>query len=123
MDNDLISRSALLDGGVRVQCGYNLDGLVAIPMRDVRKSIKEAPAVDAVVLPCKIGQTVWTIRRYHDKKLPQEGIVSEMFFTRQMKLVIVVKNVSRGEWGKDVFATREEVEAALEERKMNNAAD
>lgn len=77
----------------------------------------EVTPVDAVVLPCKIGDTVWAIRRFHDKKRPTSGIVSEMFFTQQMKLEIVVKFVARGEWGKTVFATREEAEAALAERK------
>ena len=47
---DAISRSALLNGGIRVEYGYNDDGLVLIPMRDVRDSIKNAPAIDAPVI-------------------------------------------------------------------------
>lgn len=85
----------------------------------VHDVIAQTDTVEAVVLPCKIGQTVWAIRRFHDKKCATSGIVSEMFFTQQMKLEIVVKFVARGEWGKKVFATREEAEAAL--AKMGGA--
>lgn len=51
---DAISRSALLNGGIRVEYGYNDDGLVLIPMRDVRDSIRNAPSLDvAPVLRAK----------------------------------------------------------------------
>lgn len=54
MNNDLISRSVLLKDGIRAKYGVNDDGLILIPMGDVRKSIKEAPAVDAVeVVRCE----------------------------------------------------------------------
>lgn len=84
----------------------------------VLRKIAEQPTVDAVVLPCKIGDTVWAIRNYRGTKHPQQGRVSEMFFTTEMKLHIVVSHISRGEWGKTIFATREEAEAALAERKI-----
>lgn len=45
MMDDLISRKALLNGGIRVSCGLNEDGLLFIPLRDVIESIKKAPAV------------------------------------------------------------------------------
>ena len=66
-----------------------------------------------VELPCKVGDTVWAIRDFKGIKHPQEGIVSEMYFTKEMKLHIVVKYVARGEFGKTVFLTREAAEAAL----------
>ena len=44
----LIDTDALLKDGIRVEFGYNADGLLMIPMRDVTKSIKNAPTVDAV---------------------------------------------------------------------------
>lgn len=72
-----------------------------------------------ISLPCKIGDRVWAIRNYKGIKHAQEGIVAEMFFTPEMKLHIVVKHVARGEWGKNVFATQEEAEAALAERKIS----
>lgn len=74
------------------------------------------PAIDAVELPCKIGDTVWIARRYKCHKRPRWGIVSEMFFTDNMELCIVVKGVARGKWGVDVFATYEEALAEIERR-------
>ena len=66
-----------------------------------------------IVLPCKIGDTVWAIRDFKGIKHPQEGIVSDMYFTKDMSLHIVVKYVARGEFGKTVFLTEEEAKAAL----------
>ena len=43
---DAISRSALLNDGIRVEYGYNDDGLLLIPMRDVHDSIRKAPSLD-----------------------------------------------------------------------------
>ena len=67
-------------------------------------------------LPCKIGDRVWAIRNYKGFRHPQEGVVSDMCFTNDMNLVIVIKHVARGEWGKTVFRTREETEEAIRER-------
>lgn len=75
------------------------------------------PAVDAVELPCKIGDTVWCIRNFHGHKHPQEGIVSEMLFTKEMKLLIRVKYVGCGHWGKKIFPTQEEAEAAINKKE------
>lgn len=66
-----------------------------------------------IVPPCMIGQTMWAIRDYKGIKQPQKGIVSDMYFTKDMSLHIVVKFVARGEFGKTVFLTEEEAQAAL----------
>lgn len=68
---------------------------------------------NTVSLPCKIGDIVWAIRNYHGRKIPQKGIVSEMFFCDGMKLCIVVKHIARGEWGKTVFATCADAKKAI----------
>ena len=72
------------------------------------------PTVDAVALPCKMGDEVWGIRRNgsHGKKAVK-GKVFQMFFGDDMRLCICVKGVCRGEWGKNVFATQEEAENAI----------
>ena len=67
-------------------------------------------------LPCKIGQSAWMIRNYKGERHPQLGEISEMYFTPQMELVIVVKYVGRGIYGKNVFLCKEDAEAALAER-------
>jgi hypothetical protein len=45
--DDLISRSALLKDGIRAEHGLNEDGILYIPLRDVTRSIENAPAVEA----------------------------------------------------------------------------
>lgn len=67
-----------------------------------------------VEIPCKIGDIVWAIRSYKGHKHPQKGFVREMYFLPDMTLHIVVGHIARGEFGKTVFLTREEAEAALE---------
>ena len=55
MNNDLISRSALLKEGIRGKYLVGADGSIFIPVHCVRKYIKEAPAVDAVI-PVRCAQ-------------------------------------------------------------------
>jgi hypothetical protein len=71
----------------------------------------------AVVLPCKIGSKVWAITKFGGRPKATEGIVSEMLFADDMRLVVVVRNAARGEWGVKIFATREECEQAIKENK------
>lgn len=67
-------------------------------------------------IPCKIGDTAYGIRNYNGKKRVEEGKVSEMLFTDDMRLLIVIKHICRGEAGKNIFFTRENAEKALAER-------
>ena len=69
-----------------------------------------------VELPCKIGDTVYGIRRYQGVRKVQSGIVSEMYFSQKNRLIIVIKHVCRGYWGENIFGSLEEAEAALKER-------
>lgn len=78
--------------------------------------ILQAPTVDAVELPCKVGDTVWGIMKYNSKQIAKPGVVRQMFFGEDMRLGISVKGVCCGEWGKNIFATKEEVEAAIKKR-------
>ena len=66
-----------------------------------------------ITLPCKIGDTVYGIRRFHGDRIVKSGTVSEMFYNKNMELVIVIKNLCRGFWGENIFGTKEEAEAAL----------
>lgn len=117
IQNDLISRSALiaehcdgcdaLDHGL---CNHDVCGAALL--------IMEAPAVDAVVIPCKIGDTVWAVRRLNGGHLcAMQSVVSEMQFVgSEMRLSITVRGVCRGEWGKTIFATQEEAEGEIKRR-------
>lgn len=64
-------------------------------------------------VPCKIGDAAWVIRSYKGKKHLQKGIISEMFFTDHMELMIVVKHIGRGIWGKSVFGTLQDGQKVL----------
>ena len=66
--------------------------------------------------PCKIGDFVWAIRNYNGIPHAQQGKVIDMFFDKDMRLLIVVSHISRGEWGEKVFATQEEAEAKIKEK-------
>ena len=43
----LIDADALLESGICAEYGYNDNGLLLIPMRDVTNSIRNAPTIDA----------------------------------------------------------------------------
>lgn len=58
-----------------------------------------------LVIPCVIGDKMWCIRNQSGKLTAQQGTVSEMFFTKEMKLMIVVKYVGRGFYNDTIFAT------------------
>ena len=77
--------------------------------------------VDAVEVPCKIGDTVWCIQNNFGRPSAKQGIVSQMCFVEDMRLSIYVRGLCGGEWGVRVFATREEAEAAIGERRTDNA--
>ena len=81
--------------------------------------IQGAQTVDALEVPCKIGDFVWAVRNYKGHKHPQRGVVSDMYFSNDMRLQIVVKHIARGKWGETIFATDKEAYAAIEERKAN----
>ena len=65
-------------------------------------------------IPCKIGDEVWTIRKYNGVRLVRKGKVSQMYFIEGMKLAIIVKGLGGGDWGKSVFATEEEAKRSIE---------
>lgn len=96
------------------------------PAVDILHEISTFPTVDAVEVPCKMGDKVWGIRKYnHGGLFAKQGKVYQMFFGHDMQLCICVKGVCRGEWGKNIFATKEDVEAAIAsiegERKDNES--
>ena len=66
-----------------------------------------------VRLPCKVGDTAWAVRNNKGVKIPMPGVVAEMYFTQDMRLIVRVHGVRRGEVGKSVFLSLEDAEAAL----------
>ena len=70
-----------------------------------------------IELPCKIGDTVYGIRRYSGVRKVLSGIASEMYFSQKNRLIIVIKHIGRGYWGESIFGSFEEAETALKERE------
>ena len=65
-------------------------------------------------IPCKIGDDVFAIQNFKGTKHIMKGKVSEMFFVgEEMDLCIVVHNIRRGYWGKDVFVNYDDAEEYL----------
>lgn len=120
MKDDLISRSALLE---QMHNHYEVrNPKQNATMDECCMMVIHAPAVDAVVLPCKVGDTVWGIRNYNGVSHPQQGKVDQMYYTNDMRLHIKIKHICIGEWGKKIFLTREEAEAAIK-RRADDATD
>lgn len=70
--------------------------------------------INRLKLPCKVGDEVWAIRPYRHTKVPVKGKVTEMYYIDEsMRLCIVVKGVSRGEWGKMIFPDFESADKYL----------
>ena len=76
------------------------------------------------VLPCKIGDTVWGIRYHTGVPYIKQGVVSERAYLDDMRLAIAVKFApkynTRGFWGVNIFATREECVAEVERRSAGH---
>ena len=88
-----------------------------IPEERFSEIIKAEQEGRLVVLPCKIGDEVWCIKRFNRARKVVSAHVSEMYFSSEMRLVIVCYHAVRGELGKTVFLTRAEAEKAMEGEK------
>ena len=84
----------------------------------VKRVLMQASEANAVPLPCKVGDEVWTIRSYsNSNKAIKKGKVSEMYYIDEsMRLCIVVKGIARGEWGKVVFPSYESAQEFLDKQ-------
>ena len=81
---------------------------------ECRGCIEDAPAEKVYPVPCRIGDEVFCLRNRNGRKWEIfEGTVSQMYFGEDMRICIYAKGGSRGEWGKEFFATREEAEEGL----------
>lgn len=77
MSMRLIDADALLESGICAEYGYNDNGLLLIPMRDVTNSIRNASAIDAE--PVRHGR--WLYNSYptvwYGHGEPPEWVCSE----------------------------------------------
>lgn len=94
---------------------FDKNGMARIHVAD----IDLIPRVDAVEVPCRIGDPVWCIQNNFGRPIAKQGVVSEICFGEDMRLGVRVKGLCGGEWGQRVFATREEAETAIKERRSD----
>lgn len=102
-------------------CSHNDPDCHLCPYVGVNCRDLESDALDLInrLRPCKVGDEVWAIRSYKHTKFPVKGKVSEMYYIDEsMRLCIVVKGVTRGEWGKAVFPSYESAEKYLRGKEL-----
>lgn len=88
-------------------------------LQDVLTALENIKVRNAVEVPCKIGDTMWGIRRAWKRGYVKKGAVSRIRITDDMEVVAMLSGVCWGTVGKSIFRTREEAEAAL--KKMEDA--
>ena len=66
-----------------------------------------------VVLPCKVGDDVWFVRKFGKERCIKRAEVSCINIDCRGKVFVSARRISGGYIGKTVFLTREEAEAAL----------
>lgn len=95
------------------------------------EDIKKSPTVNALVLPCKVGDFVWLV--FTPKHPANPADKGKWFMVRDgvQRIIYGAKGISIETWnmgtipekevGKKLFFTSEDAEAELAERKMNHA--
>lgn len=107
MKDDLISRSEAIAALIKQP---------QLTPSVIRRVLHQVPTVNAAELPCKVGDTVWFIRVYgRGSKVAKPGVVTEIYFTENMRIGVMAKHHGIGEWGSTVFATEAEALRALED--------
>lgn len=99
---------------------YNMvyDRVLDLMLSAIKEQKKEV-----IELPCKIGDTVFAIRRTRGGKRIFKTYVSEMYFDFHMNLIVVARRVCRGEIGKDIFLNFQEAHEYLEKEMMQDETD
>lgn len=126
--SDLISRKALIDTVENTSwyhineqgnlvLGAHADEEPLYKTVDIYSALVFAPTVDAVELPCKLGDTVYQtdgIRVY-------ESTIGEITLTARHS-IFVTENIAFDEHaiGETIYLTREEAEAAINKKEKEN---
>ena len=79
----------------------------------LRDIIKAEQAGQLVVLPCKVGDDVWFVRKFGKGQCIKRAKVSCINIDFRGEVFVSAIRISGGYIGKTVFLTREEAEAAL----------
>lgn len=79
----------------------------------LRDIIKAEQAGQLVVLPCKVGDDVWFIRKFGKGQCIKRAEVDCVNIDSRGNVFVSARRISGGYIGKTVFLTREEAEAAM----------
>ena len=74
-----------------------------------------------IEVPCKIGDTAWAIRTCGKTKKAKSGIVDGLGISKDMQVIVNIKQIGCGIWGQKIFPTEEAVLEAMEKGGGNNA--
>lgn len=112
--------------GLKIKSAITKDELIKLAAQALEtkpERLRELAAVDkdgrVVVLPCKVGDTVWRIVRDANPHITRDE-VRDMYFADDMTLCVELvggRITFTEKFGKTVFYTREEAERAMEGRK------
>lgn len=69
-----------------------------------------------VVLPCKVGDDVWFIRKFGKEQCIKRAEVDCVNIDSRGNVFVSARRISGGYIGKTVFLTREEAEAAMAQK-------
>ena len=87
------------------------------PEQDGMARLRELADADRdgrlVVLPCKVGDDVWFVRKFGKEQCIKRAEVSCINIDFRGEVFVSARRISGGYIGKTVFLTREEAEAAL----------
>lgn len=114
MNDELIRKSDVLNllNNTEVgECPYNCVSAALIAIHD---AVENMPPVNAVELPCKVGDKIFEVYRCKIYEQTVKG------FTTSDRIELInceTKNFYWCEIGDNVFLTREEAEKALEDLK------
>lgn len=92
-------------------CGNECDDCLTCKAHD--EAVEMAISALKQQPPCKIGDIVYGIARTYGRVRVVPGKVTQMFYSDDMALCMVVERVCRGKFGESVFMTKEEAESAL----------
>ena len=114
MSDELIRKSDVIE--IMENLIYDMSEVSTIPQL-AKQSIENLPPVNAVELPCKVGDKIFEVYRCKIYEQTVKG------FTTSDRVELInceTKNFYRFELGKKAFLTREEAEKALEDLKGGN---
>lgn len=114
MNDELIRKSDVLNLLNNTEVGEYPYNCVSVALIAIHDAVEDMPPVNAVELPCKVGDKIFEVYRCKIYEQTVKG------FTTSDRIELInceTKNFYWFEIGKKVFLTREDAEKALEDLK------